>query len=55
MLSLLARYVRALIGVGTNDKLRPSLRTGQANFSHQMWSTTFGALCGLPTYVALSS
>ena len=36
-------------------KLRPSLRTGQANFMHQMWSTTFGALCGLATYVALSS
>jgi hypothetical protein len=32
----------------------PAHQTGRADF-HQMWSTIFGALCGLPTYVALSS
>ena len=35
-------------------KLCPSLRTGLADLRHQMWLTTFDALCGLPIYVALS-
>jgi len=48
-------------GTPTNDRGRddglgrPSLRTGQALFAHQMWRATFDALCGLLTYVALSS
>ena len=29
-----ARYACVWIGVGTKDKLRPSLRTGQADFLH---------------------
>jgi hypothetical protein len=33
----------------------PSHQTGRADFPHQMWSTTFDALCGLATYVALDS
>src|SRR5271157_5272405 len=40
---------------GRESASSPSLRTGQALFTHQMWSTTFDALCGLPTYVTLSS
>jgi hypothetical protein len=33
----------------------PAHQTGRADFPHQMWPTTFDALCGLPTYVALDS
>ena len=27
----------------------PAHQTGRADFPHQMWSTTFDALCGLAT------
>ena len=30
----------------------PAHRTGRALFTHQMWSTTFDAKCGVGSYVA---
>ena len=41
----------SLVAVGTEVTPRPPHRSVRAELPHQMWSTTFDALCGPVKYV----